>query len=80
MNACPWENVSDFQSYSEFERFVAWMNEQLSSSAAEELPVREPYVGATAFHERWFRHVASGTVWRLVWPDPPFTGIFEQVV
>lgn len=79
MNECPWESIGDFQSYSEFERFVGWMNEQLKSGVAEELPVRTPYIGTTTFREKWFRHVASGRIWRLVWPDAPFTGIFDLV-
>jgi hypothetical protein len=79
MNACPWEKISDFQSYSEFERFVAWMHNQVESGTVEELPVRKPYIGATTFREKWYRHIASGKTWRLVWPDAPFTGIFEPV-
>lgn len=79
MKACPWEKISDFQTYSEFERFVAWVEEQVKSGTAEELPVRKPYIGATTFSEKWYRHIASGKIWRLVWPDAPFTGIFEPV-
>jgi len=79
MKACPWERISNFRSYSEFERFVAWINEQLKSAIAEELPVQKPYIGATTFRERWFLHIESGKVWRLVWPEAPFAGIFEPV-
>jgi hypothetical protein len=79
MKACPWEKISDFQSYSEFERFVAWMDDQVKSGTAEELPVRKSYIGATTLREKWYRHIASGKIWRLVWPDAPFTGIFEPV-
>lgn len=79
MQACPWERICDFRSYSEFDRFVAWMDEQVRSANAEELPVSKPYLGATTFREKWFRHIASGTTWRLVWPDAPFTGTFEPV-
>jgi len=79
MNACPWEKISDFRSYSEFERFVEWMDEQVESAVAVELPVERPYIGATTFREKWFRHTATGMTWRLVSPDPPFTGVFEPV-
>lgn len=79
MKTCPWEKVVDFQSLNEFNRFVDWMNEQARSGLAEEVPVRTPYIGATAFREKWFRHVESGEIWRLVWPDAPFTGVFEKI-
>ena len=80
MKACPWEKIIDFQSYSEFERFVDWMDEQVKSGVAEELPIQKPYIGATTFQEKWFRHIPSRETWRLVWPDAPFTGVFEPVV
>jgi len=79
MKTCPWEKINEFQSYSEFERFVSWIDEQVKSGVAEELLVRKPYIGATTFREKWYRHVVSGKTWRLVWPDGPFTGIFEPV-
>jgi hypothetical protein len=80
MKICPWEGVVDFQSLNEFNRFVDWMGEQVRSGLAEEAPVRTPYIGATAFRERCFRHLESGQTWRLVWPDAPFAGVFEKIV
>ena len=79
MTACPWETIDSFDSFSEFERFVEWMGEQVISGAAKEVVVREPYIGATTFREKWFEHSPSGETWRLVWPDAPFAGIFERV-
>jgi hypothetical protein len=79
MNSCPWEKINDFQSLSEFNRFVDWMMNQVASGEADETPVQNPYVGATTFREKWFRHKATGTIWRLVWPDAPFKGVFEPV-
>ena len=74
-----WEKIDDFQSLGECDRFVAWMQRQVETGVAEEVAVASPYLGATTFTEEWFRHLSSGEVWRLVWPDAPFTGIFEQV-
>ena len=79
MKTCPWEKINDFQSYSEFERFVAWMDDQVKSATAEETTVQKPYIGANTFREKWYRHVESGKTWRLVWPDAPFAGVFEPV-
>lgn len=79
MNHCPWEKIDAFQRLSEFQRFECWIAEQLASGTAEEIPVKHRYAGATTFNERWFKHKPSGTVWRLVNPDPPFAGTFEPV-
>ena len=74
----PWERIDDFRSLGEFEHFLSWMQQQLNDGTAQEVPVRSHYIGAN-FSEKWFRHVGSGEVWRLVWPDIPFTGVFERV-
>ena len=78
MNNCPWEEINGFQSPGEFQRFERWIAEQIQLGNAEEVLVnfelRGPY-----WHQRWFRHKASGAVWRLAKPDPPFTGVFEPV-
>lgn len=79
MTACPWENIEGFQSRAEFDRFVAWMNGQVASGESIEVEVAAPYLSATTFTEKWLQHVRSGEVWRLVWPDDPFTGLFERV-
>lgn len=77
---CPWERIDGFRSILEFSRFVQWMNEQIKTSVAIEVPVDSPYANAPSLREKWFLHVDSGEKWRLVWPDPPFPGIFEVVL
>ena len=77
MKTCPWKNISDFQSLSEFNRFVEWMADQTGSGTAEEVPVEKTYLGGNTFREKWFRHIGSGQIWRVVWPDAPFKGVFE---
>jgi len=79
MIICPWEEIESFQSLGEFRRFEEWMAEQVSAGNAEQIAVEHPFAGATTLRERWFRHKASGSIWRLVDPDPPFTGTFEHV-
>ena len=80
MMKCPWEKIDDFNSLSEFNRFVDWINDQVGKSIAKEIPVKSPYAGATSLKEKWFVYIESNDVWRLVWPDPPFTGVFEPVL
>lgn len=79
MNNCPWETIESFTDYSEFERFVDWMASQVKDGVAVEKVPSSPYVGPT-FQQRWFEHVASNTTWRLVFPDAPFSGVFEPVL
>lgn len=79
MKNCPWELISDFRSLNEFERFVRWIDEQVAVGEAVETTVIRPYLDAPSFREKWYRHTPSREVWRLVWPDGPFTGVFEKV-
>lgn len=79
MSGSLWQAIDDFQSLGEFNRFVIWLEEQVSVGEAEEVTVEQPYVGAMSLKERWFRNSTESRIWRLVYPDPPFTGIFEPV-
>ena len=79
IDKCPWEKIESFQSPSEFENFISWMQENISERIATKINVAKKYRGIETLKEEWFLHNASNTIWRLVWPDPPFTGLFEQV-
>lgn len=73
-----WDEIHGFASLGEFERFRRWIASALDEEALVEIPVEEPYSGSPMFDEHWYR-AASGSVWRLVAPDPPFRGVFERV-
>jgi hypothetical protein len=79
MNNCPWEKIDDFQALSEFERLASWISAQVELGQADEVAVTKPYLDATSFEEKWFKHRLTGQIWRVVWPDFPFTGLFERV-
>jgi hypothetical protein len=79
MKTCTWKPIDGFTSHAEFMRFCAWINECVAEKSAEKVPVLDRYQGIQSFTEEWYRHIESGTTWRLVWPDPPFTGLFERV-
>jgi hypothetical protein len=79
MKQCPWDKIDAFRSFVEFQRFIEWMTHQVQEGEAEEVSVQLPYLGFRTLREQWFRHTKSGEVWRLVWPDPPFAGLFERV-
>jgi len=77
---CPWEAVASFDSPIEFRSFERWMTGQVSAGMARQVPVGSAYAGNVACIEVWYLHLRSRQVWRLVWPEPPFNGVFVRVV
>lgn len=74
-----WYEIDGFVSPGEFDRFVGYLREQVASGMAEEVPVDPCYGPGEIYGGRWYRSLATGEVWRLVPPDPPFTGLWERV-
>lgn len=68
-------SVGKFHGWDDFNYFVQLLK---SSSEFKEVPVLRPYskVGLT---ESWHQCLRCEQVWRLVSPDPPFTGLWEPV-
>jgi len=58
-----WEWIGNFGSLRERDCFVAWMQEQIANGMAEEIEAPAD--------ERWFRHIPTGSVWRLVSDENP---------
>jgi hypothetical protein len=81
--ACPWEEIAAFGDPAEFRSFERWMTGQVSAGMARQVPVALPY-DAVPDHallvEAWYLHLKSREVWRLVWPEPPFCGLFIRVL
>ena len=63
-----WETINNFGSLRERDSFLAWMQGQIASGVAEEIG-RPPAFDAG---ERWYRHLATGSVWRLVPEENPY--------
>ena len=81
---CPWEEVDAFVSLAEFRSFERWMLGQVSGGLARQVPVATPYrhaggQGGIVVVEVWYLHLQSRETWRLVWPEPPFDGIFKKI-
>jgi len=81
--ACPWETVDGFQNLVEFRSFERWIAGQVSAGMARQVPVTQAYAGHAPAQadviEVWYMHVMSREVWRLVWPEPPFDGVFQRI-
>jgi hypothetical protein len=84
---CPWEEVDGFTSLVEFRSFERWMLGQVSGGMARQVPVASPYLpdggdggdGVLILAEVWYLHLQSRETWRLVWPEPPFDGVFKKI-
>jgi hypothetical protein len=84
---CPWDEVDGFASLAEFRSFERWILGQVSGGLARQVPVAHPYRhdgdhggdGAIVVVEVWYVHLQSRETWRLVWPEPPFDGIFKKI-
>lgn len=73
-----WDEIHGFASPGEFARFERWVAAAIDESLLVAVDVQDPYSGLPMLNERWYR-TPSGSVWRLVAPDPPFRGVFERV-
>lgn len=63
-----WEEIHGFQSPAEYDRFVRYS-------------VMYPRYGkGMIFGGRWFEHIETREIWRLVAPDFPFRGLWERVI
>jgi hypothetical protein len=80
---CPWEAIDRFRNPVEFRSFERWIAGQVSAGMARQVPVEHAYAGHAApqadIVEVWYMHVSSREVWRLVWPEPPFDGVFQRI-
>jgi hypothetical protein len=79
---CPWEEIDGFSSLAEFRSFERWLIGQVSGGLARQIPVASAYrhgESGIVLVEVWYLHLQSREAWRLVWPEPPFDGIFKKI-
>ena len=79
MSDAHWEEIHGFSSPSEYERFVRYIEGQVSAGNAREVDVDSDYGRGEIYGGRWFEDAETGAVWRLVPPDYPFRGLWEPV-
>jgi hypothetical protein len=63
-----WETIGSFGSLREWDHFLGWMRGEVANAIAEEI---DPPADVDP-EERWFRHIPTGTLWRLVPVDNPY--------
>jgi hypothetical protein len=80
MNKCDWEAIDGFSGPSEYQRFCAWIADQISAGLTEEIDVDVPSSDLPfGLDEKWFKCRRTNEVWRLVAPEPPFRGTWEPI-
>jgi len=78
MNDCNWEVIEEFSSPQEYERFSAWLGNQVKAGVVVQVPVQDSYAGP-GFEEKWFKCLSASETWRLVSPQAPFLGYWGPV-
>ncbi|TLM99890.1 hypothetical protein FDZ73_20880 [bacterium] len=74
-----WEEIHGFQSFSEYEKFSHFVESKVQSGIVKEIEPLPEYHKGYVYGGRWFEDLQSGRKWRLVPPDFPFRGLWEQV-
>lgn len=75
-----WQQIQGFATPGEYDRFVDFIEKQIASGAAQEVPVDPSYGRGKIYGGRWYKRSNTRDVWRLVPPDPPFYGLWEPVI
>nr|WP_092074116.1 hypothetical protein [Dendrosporobacter quercicolus]NSL47753.1 hypothetical protein [Dendrosporobacter quercicolus DSM 1736]SDM77983.1 hypothetical protein SAMN04488502_10788 [Dendrosporobacter quercicolus] len=70
------EEINEFRSILEFERFLRYISDLIKQGDLFEIPVEKSYAG---FPEKWYKCSNCGEIWRLVYPDFPFKGLWIKV-
>jgi hypothetical protein len=63
-----WEEISNFGSLRERDCFLVWIQSQIASGVAEEVDVPTSIEAG----ERWFLHIPTQSVWRLISDENPY--------
>jgi hypothetical protein len=71
------KEIHGFDSPAHFSEFCRTIETAIAENELVPTTVEQPY-GSLMFEESWYR-TAAGHVWRLVSPEYPFKGVFEQV-
>jgi hypothetical protein len=74
-----WKEIHGFRSPGEYDSFMKFLGEHITSRQIEEIEIDENYHDGEIYGGRWFKNLETGQIWRLVPPDPPFTGLWEPV-
>lgn len=66
-----WEEIESFRSMREFEKFLNWIEFQVSDGSCSEVH-KDMKKSMLPPQYRYFRQVGSTEVWKLLYPDPGY--------
>jgi hypothetical protein len=64
-----WERIGNFGSLRERDCFLSWMRGQIAKGVSEE--VKAPAGQPRNTGDRWFKHIQTDSLWRLVSAENP---------
>lgn len=73
------EEIHNFASPGELFRFQQFLANGIAAGELREIAPDSKYHSGEISGGRWFALIKDNSVWRLIEPDPPFTGMFERV-
>ena len=76
---CLWEEIHGFVVPSEYNRFIKYLERQIHNNEVEEIEIDLNYGFGEIYGRRWFKHITTGEIWRLIAPDFPFKGLWEPI-
>ena len=71
--------IRGFSSLGEYNRFVEYLERQKENNTVREISPDLSYGKGEIYGGRWFKEIDTDLIWRLIEPDPPFYGLWEQV-
>ena len=74
-----WEEIHGFVNPNEYDKFVEYIEKQIDIKMVQEIETDQNYGKGEIYGGRWFKNLETGYVWRLIPPDIPFKGLWEQV-
>jgi hypothetical protein len=72
---CNWEEISNFTSLGEYNRFVKWIFDKKRLGILEEIPISNNYKWSKV-GKVWFQCKECKKKWMLSMPDGPLRGSF----
>ena len=74
-----WEGIHGFNSPDEYNNFIKYIEKQIDIKTAQEIEINQDYGKGEIYGGRWFKNLKTDAIWRLIPPDIPFKGLWEQV-
>ena len=79
-NCNNWASIHGFPTPGLYKKHLHYLENLVMLGDADEVPFDPSYGKGEIYGGRWFRCNETAAIWRLVPPDFPFRGLWEQVL